>query len=181
MGSNIFVTKWSSKTKKYSTLKSWSEAEEEAIQHFSGTTLYEKTFNLTKADVSEDTSLELDLGSVAIIAEVIVNDKNVVTLWKAPFRVAIDDYVKEGQNKLQIKITNLWVNRLIGDEKLPLDYKRRGLKIKTLPNWLNNPDTRSSKRQTFATWKHWEKDSELKTSGLLGPVKIYIYKTVKID
>jgi hypothetical protein len=89
--------------------------------------------------------------------------------------------VKAGQNTLKIKITNMWVNRLIGDEKLPLDYKRRGDKIKTLPNWLDNPEMRSSKRQTFASWKHWNKEDTLLPSGLLGPVKINIFKIIKID
>ncbi|WP_299119253.1 glycosyl hydrolase [uncultured Winogradskyella sp.] len=166
-----------SKKKTYKTLKSWSEASEEDIQHFSGTAIYEKTFNLSNEQMSKDNAFQLDLGSVGVIAEVIVNEKKVATLWKAPFRVTIDDFVKLGENKLQVKITNVWVNRLIGDEKLPLDYERRGNKIKTLPNWLDNPEKRLSKRQTFASWKHWNKDSKLKMSGLLDPVKIIIFKT----
>lgn len=170
-----------SKKKNYKTLTSWTEALEEEIRHFSGTAVYEKKITLTKANISKEHSLELDLGSVAIIAEVFINDEKVSTLWKAPFRVIIDDYVKKGTNTIKIKITNLWVNRLIGDEKLMLDYDRKGRKIKSLPDWLNNPDMRLSKRQTFASWKHWEKDSKLKTSGLLGPVKININKIVKID
>ncbi len=172
-----------SKNKTYKTLVSWSEDSEEAIQHFSGTAIYEKTFNLSKNQISQENALELDLGSVSIIAEVILNNKKVATLWKRPFRVLISDFVKQGENTLQIKVTNLWVNRLIGDEKLSLDYERKGEKIKSLPNWLNNPESRASKRQTFASWKHWSKDSELLTSGLLGPVKINIHKIVnlKID
>jgi hypothetical protein len=170
-----------SKKKTYKTLKSWSESSEEDIQHFSGTAIYEKKFNLSKEYLSKENALELDLGSVGVIAEVIVNDQKVAKLWKTPFRIAIDDYVKAGQNTLKIKITNMWVNRLIGDEKLPLDYKRRGDKIKTLPNWLDNPEMRSSKRQTFASWKHWNKEDTLLPSGLLGPVKINIFKIIKID
>jgi Glycosyl hydrolases family 2, sugar binding domain. len=166
-----------SKKKIYKTLKSWSEASEQEIQHFSGTAVYEKTFNLSKEQVSKENSLELDLGSVGIIAEVIINNQKVATLWKAPFRVPIDNYIRKGENRLLIKTTNLYVNRLIGDEKFPLDYNRKGLKIKELPVWLDTPDSRSSKRQTFASWKHCSKDSELKQSGLLGPVKITILKT----
>ena len=167
--------------KTYKTLKSWSDTTEDAIQYFSGTAVYEKIFNLTKEQLSTENSLELDLGSVGSIAEVIINDKTVATLWKAPFRISIDEFVKKGYNTLKIKITNMWVNRLIGDEKLPLDFKRRGDKIKTLPNWLDNPEMRSSKRQTFASWKHWNKEDTLLPSGLLGPVKINIFKIIKID
>lgn len=169
-----------SKKKTYKTLSSWSDDSDEDIQHFSGTAVYEKIINLSNKQISKENALELDLGSVGIIAEVIINNKKVATLWKAPFRVSMNDFVKEGSNTLQIKVTNLWVNRLIGDEKLPLDYERKGESIKAFPIWLNNPDSRSSKRQTFASWKHWEKDSKLKTSGLLGPVKINIFKTINI-
>lgn len=170
-----------SKKKSYQTLESWSEASEEDIRHFSGTAIYEKTFKLSKKQLSKKHALALDLGSVGIIAEVTINDKKIATLWKAPFTVSIDDFVKKGKNTLEIKITNLWVNRLIGDEKLPLDYERKGEKIKVLPNWLNNPATRSSERQTFASWKHWNEDSELRRSGLLGPVKIIIFKKVNLE
>ncbi|WP_299064248.1 glycosyl hydrolase [uncultured Polaribacter sp.] len=162
--------------KNYRTLTSWSEAKEEEIQYFSGTAIYEKEFTLTKQQLLKEYAYELDLGSVSIIAEVFINDKKVSTLWKAPFRVSIDDYVKEGNNRLKIKITNLWVNRLIGDEQQPLDYKRRGTKTKALPSWLSNPESRDSKRQTFSSWKHWSKNDELKMSGLLGPVNINVFK-----
>ena len=41
------------------------------------------------------------------------------TLWKPPFRLDISDVVKSGKNELEVKVTNLWVNRLIGDEHFP--------------------------------------------------------------
>lgn len=166
--------------KHFETLKSWSDATEDDIQHFSGTVIYEKEFILSKKQLCKENAYELDLGSVAIVAEVFINDKKVSTLWKAPFRVAIDNYVKEGRNTITLKITNLWVNRLIGDEKEPLDYERRGNKTKVLPSWLSNPESRDSKRQTFSSWRHWKKDDELQLSGLLGPVSIQFYKKVKL-
>lgn len=162
--------------KHFKTLSSWSEATEEEIQHFSGTAIYEKEFTLSKKQLCKENAFALDLGSVAIVAEVFINDKKVSTLWKAPFRVAIGDYVKKGNNTLKIKITNLWVNRLIGDEKEPLDYERSRNKTKALPSWLSNSESRDSKRQTFSSWKHWKKDDELKMSGLLGPVRINVFK-----
>ena len=42
-----------------------------------------------------------------------------MTLWKEPFRVEVTEAVQEGENDLEIKVTNLWPNRLIGDQKLP--------------------------------------------------------------
>ncbi|WP_299012546.1 glycosyl hydrolase [uncultured Polaribacter sp.] len=167
-------------TETFTDLTSWSDHKNEAIQHFSGTATYTKEFNLSDNVLQAENSLELDLGSVAVIAEVIVNNKNVVTLWRAPFRTNISDFVKKGKNTISIKITNLWPNRLIGDEKLPLDYERKGNKIKKLPDWMLNKTERPSKRTTFSSWKHWSKNDALLTSGLLGPVKININKVQKI-
>lgn len=168
-------------TENFNELISWSNHKNEHIQHFSGTATYTKEFVLTDDVLQDDNSLELDLGSVAVIAEVIINGKNVATLWKAPFRTNISDFVVKGKNLLKVKITNLWPNRLIGDEQLPLDYERKGNKIKSLPDWLVNNTTRPTERQTFSSWKHWNKDSELLTSGLLGPVKIRINKIIEIE
>ncbi|MFK7981403.1 MAG: glycosylhydrolase-like jelly roll fold domain-containing protein, partial [Saprospiraceae bacterium] len=164
----------------FDKLIAWTDATAEGIQHFSGTATYRKEFVLSDNFLQADQTLELDLGSVAIIAEVIINSKNVGTLWKAPFRIHIDDFVKEGVNTLEIKVTNLWVNRLIGDEKRPLDIERKGDKTTSLPDWLINEQARPSGRLTFPSWKHWAKDDELLTSGLLGPVKINVFHKIKL-
>ena len=167
--------------KKFDKLMSWSNISEDFIKHFSGTATYTKEFVLSDDVLQSDKNIELDLGSVSVIAEVIINGKNVSTLWKAPFRINVDNFVKKGKNILEIKVTNLWPNRLIGDEKLPLDYKRKGNKIKALPNWLLNNTKRPSERTTFSSWKHWNKDDNLLMSGLLGPVKLNIHTITKIE
>ena len=166
---------------KFKELISWSNHKDENIQHFSGTASYKKEFTIPDELLQSDKSLELDLGSVAVIAEVSINGKKVSTLWKAPFRTNISDFLVKGKNTLEIKVTNLWPNKLIGDEKLPLDYERKGDKIKKLPDWLLYNKKRPSKRTTFSSWKHWSKNDALLTSGLLGPVKININKVLKIE
>lgn len=170
-----------SETIKIDELMSWSEFLDENIKHFSGTATYKKTFVLGDNLLQSDYSLELDLGSVSVIAEVIINEKNAGVLWKAPFRVNIDDFVKKGKNTLEVKVTNLWVNRLIGDEKLPIDIERRGNKTKKLPKWLLNNTKRPTDRTTFPSWNHYKKDDELKTSGLLGPVKLRVFKIITLN
>jgi hypothetical protein len=168
---------------KYATfnkLDSWSNSSDKEIRYFSGTATYSKQFELSEELIESKAVLELDLGSVRVIAEVIVNGKTVGTLWKAPFRIKIDDFVTKGTNTLEVKITNLWANRLIGDEHLPLDFERKGNKIKRLPDWLLNQTKRPSERITFSSFKHWDKDDELQSSGLLGPVKITIFKKVNL-
>ena len=81
------------------------------------------------------------------------------------------------------KVTNLWSNRLIGDELLPLDIERNDKQLKNVPSWLKNITERTSGRSTFPSWNHYDKNSELRTSGLLGPVKInaYVHKVLKMN
>lgn len=157
------------------SLISWSSSTEEKIRYFSGTANYKKKFTLSKEQVRTRNTLELDLGNVHIMAEVIVNGKNLGILWKVPFKIGIDGFVHEGVNTLEVRITNLWVNKLIGDEQLPTDFEWKNGSVKEWPEWLVNKTQRPSERTTFSTWKHWDKSSPLQVSGLLGPVVIRTY------
>ena len=170
-----------SKSKTFSDLISWTDTNDEAIQHFSGTASYKKEFVLSDELLQSNKKIVLDLGSVSVIAEVIVNGKNAGVLWRAPFRVNIDEFVQKGKNTLEVKVTNLWTNRLIGDEKLPLDYPRNGKRAKPLPSWLLSETERPSRRTTFASWNHYNKKDDLLTSGLLGPVKLIFFETVMLE
>ncbi len=164
----------------FDKLISWALSPVDGIRYFSGTATYHKDFSLTKQHLGKDYSLELDLGAVKVIAEVWVNGKNLGVLWKAPFRVNLNSAVHAGNNKLEIRITNLWPNRLIGDDRLPADFDWGQWTLKSWPNWLLNKSKRLSERITFTTWKHWNKDSQLQASGLLGPVVIRSYKRVNV-
>lgn len=135
------------KTVDFEKLSSWSENTDDDIKYFSGTATYENTFNL--ATVNKSGKYLIDLGDVKNIAEVIVNGKNVGTAWKKPFKLDISGAVKAGTNSIQIKVTNLWVNRLIGD---------------TQPN---------AKKTTFTTMPFYRKESPLLPSGLLTSVNLY--------
>jgi hypothetical protein len=164
----------------FDKLISWSSSPDEGIRYFSGTATYKKQVILSENPVQSGHSLELNLGSVQVIAEVIVNGKNLGILWKAPFKVNLDNFVHEGVNELEVKITNLWPNRLIGDEHLSEDSEWGNGRMEKWPEWLLNNTKRPSKRVTFTTWKHWNKDSPLQPSGLLGPVTICPYIQTKI-
>ena len=81
--------------------------------------------------------------------------------------------MREGENRLEIEVTNLMVNRMIGDEHLPLDYERDAHgRPKSIPEWVTGDKTRPSGRYTFATFTPWNEDSDLLPSGLLGPVRL---------
>jgi hypothetical protein len=102
-------------------------------------------------------------------------------LWKPPFKADIGSLLKPGPNSIEVKITNTWWNRMVGDEQLPEDLKwgekvpnrGGGRQIREIPEWVWSGKERPTKeRVTFTTWKYVEKDSPLQPAGLIGPVKL---------
>ena len=152
----------------FDQLVDWSKHPNQDIKYFSGSAIYHNSFQLSS---EEKQKVVMDLGEVNNLATVIINDKEVAHLWKPPYQVEITDAVKAGTNDLQIIVTNTMVNRMIGDEFLPADisYNNWG-PIREIPDWLDQPEKRTSGRQTFITYPFYNKDSELIPSGLLGPV-----------
>jgi hypothetical protein len=138
-------------------LMSWTAHPEEGVRYFSGTATYEKDFDLPADLLGADKIVRLDLGSVKNIAEVSVNGKDCGILWKAPFQVDVTEALRAGRNRLEIRVTNLWPNRMIGDARLPPD-----------------------KRFTYATWNPYKADSPLLESGLLGPVRLRVAIRLKL-
>jgi hypothetical protein len=154
-------------------LISWSEHPDPGIRYFSGTATTSTRFELPEGFMKDAQELWLDLGEVAVMAEVRVNGKNLGVLWHRPFRVEISKALRADSNTLEIDVSNLWVNRLIGDEQLPDDCGWEGSYLKAWPEWLvkNRPRPQPS-RITFTTWKHWNANDPLLPSGLLGPVTL---------
>ncbi|HEY9534355.1 MAG TPA: glycosyl hydrolase [Mucilaginibacter sp.] len=164
----------------FDKLISWSLSATEDIKYFSGTAIYKKQFTLPADVMRKDNSLALDLGSVGVIAEVIVNGKNLGILWKVPFRIDLGNAVHAGKNNIEIRVTNLWINRLIGDAHYPDDVKWSGVLPAEWPDWLYGKGTRNSKRTTFTGYRHWDENSALQPSGLMGPVIIRSYQHIKL-
>ena len=130
-------------------LASWSESTDTFVKYFSGTATYSKTIQAEEKWFSEGSRICLDLGNVKNLAEVVVNGNSAGIVWKKPFRIDLTELLKAGENKLEIKVTNLWVNRLIGDQQPGVTEK-----------------------YTYTTMAFYQADSPLLTSGLLGPVQI---------
>ena len=89
------------------------------------------------------------------------------------------EFLKDKNNLLEIEVTNVWANRLIGDGQEPADiewlpgYLWKGNSLKEFPNWFINNKPRPLKgRYCFTTWNYFTKDSPLVKSGLLGSVSI---------
>ena len=88
-------------------------------------------------------------------------------------------FLRPGQNSLIVKVTNLWPNRLIGDEQYPPQAKYNGGPIAEWPQWILDGKPRPpSQRTTFTTWKFYDKDSPLLESGLMGPVRLVTVKPI---
>jgi len=159
----------------FNKLISWSEHPDSGIRYFSGTVIYKTSFPTVK--VKPHNKLLLDLGRVEVVAEVWLNGKSLATLWKPPFVCEITNLLHPKINELEVHITNLWPNRLIGDEQFPDDCTEAGDwksgPVPALPEWLKKGQPRPEPRRlTFCTWKHWRKDDPLLPSGLLGPVTL---------
>jgi hypothetical protein len=158
-------------------LEDWSKRTEAGIKYYSGSASYAKTIDIPPEIISRTDRLYLDLGRVEVMAAVEINGKALGILWKPPFRAEITGAVRPGANELKIRVVNLWPNRMIGDEGLPED-SRRGANgtLEEWPQWLLEGKPSPSGRHTFATWRHWKKDSPLLESGLLGPVTLMTTK-----
>lgn len=171
----------------FAKLVSWTERPEKGIKYFSGTATYQTQFQWEPHATGDPPGIFLDLGIVKNLAEVKLNDRPLGILWKPPYLLEISGIVKRGVNALEIRVTNLWPNRLIGDEQLPDDCRwgREGQggsqPLAEWPQWLLKGQPRTSGRQTFATWKHWQKDDSLLPSGLLGPVQLRSAVTKRIQ
>ena len=131
------------------TLSSWSDNSDPGVKYFSGVGTYTKTIQVPADWLKKGNSVWIDLGDAKNLAEVEVNGKSLGTVWHAPYRVDLTGALKPGANELSIKVTNAWVNRLIGDQQP------------------------GATKYTFADVKPYRASSPLLPSGLLGPVRLY--------
>ena len=131
----------------FDILCAWNEFQDPFLRFFSGTAAYRTSFHLSSEQVAK--GAVLDLGQVFNMAHVFVNGKDLGLLWKEPYKIDVSEALVEGDNTLEIKVTNSWGNRLIGDSALPKE-----------------------KRATMTSWDFYSPDDPLPTSGLLGPVRI---------
>ena len=136
------------------TLASWSDNADAGVKYFSGIGTYTKTVQASASWFKKGAAVWIDLGDVKNLAEITVNGKSLGTVWHTPYRVNITSALKPGANEISIKVTNAWVNRLIGDQQ---------------PG--------ATTKYTFTDVKPYRANSPLLPSGLLGPVNLYSVST----
>jgi hypothetical protein len=133
----------------FETLASLTESEDSGIKYFSGAATYTNAFELKKKALKANEVFILDLGDVKDLAEVTVNGKNLGVFWNAPFKVDITSAVKKGTNTIEVKVVNMWHNRLVGDVQPGVTDK-----------------------VTYTHRQFFEADEPLLPAGLLGPVQV---------
>ncbi len=135
----------------------WTQHSDEGINYYSGTAIYNKTFNID-FEPQKDNQYFLQLGSVKDvgIAEVKINGKDKGVLWTAPFRVEISDELQKGENVLEIKVVNSWYNRVAGDQTHPDKKQYTSTNIDLKHDFRGRPID----------------EIPLEPSGLIGPVHI---------
>jgi hypothetical protein len=146
-------------------LASWSEQTDPDVRFYSGTARYETTFALPAALHRRDLRLFLDLGEVADLAEVRLNGRDLGVLWKPPFRMEVTAFVRPGENRLEIAVSNTWRNRMIGDYGKPLGERTTYVV----------PLLRKGK-----PWLPGGPGVELSPAGLIGPVRIEAKQAIAI-
>jgi alpha-L-rhamnosidase len=139
----------------WTSFESWTQSANPGIRYFSGTARYRTTLRVPAKDIAPARQLWLALGQVREIASVAVNGHPVETLWRQPFAVRIDPFIHPGDNSVEIQVSNLWPNRLIGD-----------LQTATV-----HPFTHTNIRA-------YSMDSPLLPSGILQPVKLEVDSVV---
>jgi hypothetical protein len=127
-------------------LASWTDSLDAGVKYFSGTATYTKTIDAPVDWFASGAHIWIDLGNVYNLAEVSINGQPLGQVWHTPFRLDATVALHPGENEISIRVTNAWVNRLIGDEQ---------------PNAV---------KITFADEKPYNANSPLQPSGLLGPV-----------
>ena len=133
---------------RFDKLVSLSDQTDPGIKYFSGVATYTNSFALPKG-AGRSARLVLDLGSIGDVAEVRINGKLAGTAWHAPYRMDISQAVKPGRNTIEVRVANLWVNRLIGDAQP------------------------GATKITLTGVPTYTAEAPLRKSGLIGPVNLF--------
>ncbi|MQP66398.1 glycoside hydrolase [Niveispirillum sp. SYP-B3756] len=133
---------------RFDTLVSWTAMPEPGIRYFAGTARYHREFDLPATMTAHKQPIWLDLGDVREMAEIMINGQAAGLLWHPPYRTEITSLLKPGRNRIEVRVTNLWGNRLIGDAQP------------------------GAEKITYTQAPAYTAEAPLIPSGLLGPVQL---------
>jgi len=113
-----FYNKWTGEefSVKMDSLSDWSRSEDQRIKYFSGTADFRTNFNLQ--GFPKDRKIFLTFENLGVIASVNINGHDIEqSVWSFPYKADITAYLQEGNNKLAVKVTNLWKNKIVGQSQ----------------------------------------------------------------
>lgn len=128
-------------------LRALNEHDDFGVRYFSGVASYTTRFD---RPVRKDQPLWLDLGRIGDVAQVFVNGRLAGTSWWEPNRLEIGTHLVDGSNTLEVRVANLWVNRLIGDQQS------------------------GATKVTFTAAPTYRADTPPRPAGLIGPVALFV-------
>lgn len=94
---------------------SLTESSDPSVRYYSGRVVYSLPLTLERKVLVGSSRIWLRLPQFGSTARVEVNGHTLRTLWIPGDCVELTQWVRQGDNKLQITVTNPWRNRLIGD------------------------------------------------------------------
>ena len=138
-----------------SPLFDWTQSPDNRIKYFSGTATCQTEFDIQLSTIknSDNSDIQIVFENIGVVATVFVNGQEAGTLWTKPYRLNIGDFVKEGKNALEIRVTNTWRNKIV-DKVNDIDPENK-IFLSALPL-----------RERYGTW--------LMPSGIWGDVKIVV-------
>jgi len=138
----------------FDKLTSWTDVDEKGINYYSGSANYSRGFTLSEETLSKGAQAYITFDDIQEMARVSVNGNDCGIVWTPPYKANITQHLKEGSNKITVRVINNWNNRIVGD--------------------LKNPDekeyTKTNAKQKFTA------ESPLLVSGLIGKAEILFVK-----
>lgn len=104
----------------FTELADWKDSDDLRVKFFSGKAIYSTSFKFSK---KSNTPIYIHFDDIKAMGTVYLNGKEVSTLWTAPYETDLSDVLVDGENHLEVKVANLWVNKLI-EERLKSKEKR---------------------------------------------------------
>lgn len=135
----------------FQNLQDWTKSDDERIKYYSGTAFYTSKFKISKLPAGEN--VVIDLGAFTAMTKISINGSYAGGLWTKPYRLDITKWAREGENTIRVELVNTWVNRLIGDSKMPV-----------------------GQRPTWCPVSPFKPENPLQPSGLFGPVQVLSLK-----
>ena len=169
------------------TLRDWTSYGEDGkaasteLSYFAGTATYRTTLpipsslNFSTFQPFNFSTVQLAIGKLdSGLAHVFVNGVDCGVVWCAPWEADVTSALREGENEIEIRYTNNWYNRLVGDCFLPAENRvtRSTVHYWSVPRRKPEGQSRWPLLPTIHSGP--SVSDKLQPSGLLGPVRLVV-------